>query len=82
MKNELITATYTGQFKRSAALRLMALLEQFGLAGLMPERYPRVQAVLAAACHERAVSSAPGLEEDNIPQAGGVAASTAAALIP
>ena len=82
LKNELITATYTGQFKRSAALRLMALLEQFGLAGLMPERYPRVQAVLAAACHERAVSSAPGLEEDNIPQAGGVAASTAAALIP
>ena len=42
MKNELITATYTGQFKRSAALRLMALLEEFGLESLSKERYPRV----------------------------------------
>jgi len=46
MKNELITASFTGQFKRSAAQRLVALLEQFGLEGLCEVRYPRVQAQL------------------------------------
>jgi hypothetical protein len=48
MKNELITATFTGQCKRSAAHRLVALLAQFGLEGMMLERYPRVQAVMQA----------------------------------
>jgi Methyltransferase domain len=40
MKNELILATYTGQKKRSAAERLHALLEEFGLAELAHKRYP------------------------------------------
>jgi hypothetical protein len=40
MKNELILATYTGQKKRSAAERLHALLEEFGLAELAQKRYP------------------------------------------
>ena len=34
MKNELIMARYTGQKKRSAAERLQALLQEFGLTGL------------------------------------------------
>jgi hypothetical protein len=40
MKNELILATYTGKKKRSAAERLHALLEEFGLAELAHKRYP------------------------------------------
>lgn len=40
LKNELILARHTGQRKRSAAERLRALLEQFGLAALEPIRYP------------------------------------------
>jgi hypothetical protein len=40
MKNELILATYTGHKKRSAAERLNALLEEFGLAELAQKRYP------------------------------------------
>ncbi|MEY4317806.1 MAG: hypothetical protein RI902_1614 [Pseudomonadota bacterium] len=40
MKNELILATYTGQKKRSAAERLNALLDEFGLAELAKKRYP------------------------------------------
>lgn len=40
MKNELILARWTGQRKRSAAQRLRALLEEFGLAALEPVRYP------------------------------------------
>ena len=40
MKNELILATYTGQKKRSAAERLNALLEEFGLLELAKVRYP------------------------------------------
>jgi hypothetical protein len=40
MKNELILAAYTGQKKRSAAERLKALLEEFGLAELAQKRYP------------------------------------------
>jgi len=39
MKNELIVARYTGQRKRAAAVRLHALLEQFGLQGLATERF-------------------------------------------
>jgi len=40
MKNELILARRTGQRKRSAAERLRALLDQFGLGALEPLRYP------------------------------------------
>lgn len=40
LKNELILARYTGQRKRSAAERLRALLEQFGLHELEPSRFP------------------------------------------
>ncbi len=39
MKNELIIARYTGQKKRSAAQRLQALLEEFGLAELLCSRF-------------------------------------------
>lgn len=42
MKNELILAKYTGQKKRSAAERLQALLEQFGLQSLQAQRYPLI----------------------------------------
>lgn len=44
MKNELIIARHTGQKKRSAAERLRALLEQFGLQTLQPMRYPSLPA--------------------------------------
>jgi hypothetical protein len=40
MKNELILAKYTGQKKRSAAERLTALLEDFGLSQMLPLRFP------------------------------------------
>jgi hypothetical protein len=40
MKNELILAQYTGQKKKSAADRLQALLEEFGLKGIQALRYP------------------------------------------
>jgi hypothetical protein len=40
MKNELILAKFTGQKKRSAAERLQALLEEFGLKGIQALRYP------------------------------------------
>ena len=39
MKNELILARYTGQKKRSAAERLRAIVEEFGLGALMPARF-------------------------------------------
>ncbi|TXT41631.1 MAG: hypothetical protein FD135_35 [Comamonadaceae bacterium] len=39
MKNELILARYTGQKKRSAAQRLYALLEEFGLKELLHTRF-------------------------------------------
>jgi Methyltransferase domain len=42
MKNELISARYTGQKKRGAAYRLMGLLETFGLSALAPVRYPHL----------------------------------------
>ena len=42
MKNELILAKYTGQKKRSAAECLQALLKEFGLEGLLAQRYPLV----------------------------------------
>ncbi len=39
LKNELIIARYTGQKKHSAALRLQALLDQFGLQKLQHSRF-------------------------------------------
>jgi hypothetical protein len=39
MKNELIIAKYTGQKKRSAAERLTAILDQFGLNALLDTRF-------------------------------------------
>ncbi len=39
MKNELIIARHTGQLRRSAADRLQALLEQFGLQELLETRF-------------------------------------------
>jgi len=39
MKNELIIARFTGQKKRSAAERLQAILEQFGLDAAMGARF-------------------------------------------
>ena len=44
MKNELILAKYTGQKKRAAGERLLALLQEFGVQGLMGGRYPLVAA--------------------------------------
>ena len=40
MKNELILARYTGQKKRVAAERLLALLHEFGLDALAQTRFP------------------------------------------
>jgi hypothetical protein len=42
MKNELILAKYTGQKKRAAGERLLALLQEFGVEALMGERYPLI----------------------------------------
>ncbi|NLX16437.1 MAG: SAM-dependent methyltransferase [Ramlibacter sp.] len=42
MKNELILAQYTGQKKRSAAQRIHAMAEEFGLQELLALRYPLV----------------------------------------
>lgn len=39
MKNELIIAKYTGQERRSAAERLTAILDQFGLSALLETRF-------------------------------------------
>ena len=47
MKNELILARYTGQRKRSAAQRLLALLDEFGLGELRAQRYPGVTPLIA-----------------------------------
>jgi hypothetical protein len=44
MKNELILAKYTGQKKRAAGERLLALLQEFGVQALMGGRYPLVAA--------------------------------------
>ena len=45
MKNELIIARYTGQKKRSAAERLRAILEEFGLDKVLGARFGLVDAV-------------------------------------
>ena len=49
LKNELIIARYTGQKKRSAAQRLQAILQEFGLADLLPLRFAHLPAVAVAA---------------------------------
>jgi hypothetical protein len=46
MKNELILARYTGQKKRVAAERLLALLHEFGLDELAQSRFPALPAGL------------------------------------
>ena len=46
MKNELIIARYTGQYKPSAAHRLEAILDEFGLRELMSSRFA-LQAVVS-----------------------------------
>ena len=43
MKNELIVAKYTGQKKKQAAQRLKELLVQFGLEGLLSQRFARIE---------------------------------------
>ncbi len=48
LKNELIMARYTGHRKRSAGERLRALLDEFGLAALLPLRYPALASDVAA----------------------------------
>jgi hypothetical protein len=48
MKNELILAKYTGQKKRAAGERLLALLQEFGVEALMGARYPLVLHTAAA----------------------------------
>jgi hypothetical protein len=49
MKNELILGKYTGQKKRAAGERLLALLQEFGVEGLMGGRYPMVAAAVVKA---------------------------------
>ena len=49
MKNELIVARFTGHKKRSAAERLAALLQEFGLEELAAARFNQVELPLAAA---------------------------------
>ncbi|TBR75728.1 MAG: SAM-dependent methyltransferase [Burkholderiaceae bacterium] len=44
LKNELIIARYTGQKKRSAAERLRAVLQEFGLTALLETRFRLPQA--------------------------------------
>jgi hypothetical protein len=39
LKNELIIARHTGQAKRSAAERLSAILDEFGLSSLQTSRF-------------------------------------------
>ena len=43
MKNELIVARHTGQKKRSARERLVAILEEFGLAQALGARFGVLQ---------------------------------------
>jgi hypothetical protein len=49
MKNELILAKFTGQKKRASGERLLSLLQEFGVEGLMGGRYPLVAAALVNA---------------------------------
>ncbi len=47
LKNELIIARRTGKRKRSAAERLRAIADEFGLSGLLPIRFPELPASAA-----------------------------------
>ena len=58
MKNELILARYTGQKKRVAAERLLALLHEFGLDELAQTRFPALPSGLL---ESTAVSAAPSV---------------------
>jgi len=49
MKNELILARHTGQKKRAAAQRLVAILDEFGLSALLPVRFPGIASLAASA---------------------------------
>jgi hypothetical protein len=55
MKNELIIARHTGQKKRSAAERLRAILEEFGLDKVLAARYGLAPGPLAS--HQLAATS-------------------------
>ena len=66
LKNELILAHYTGHRKRSAAERMQAIAEEFGLHELLARRYPRVAEVLAA---DAASAPEPGLSPQ-VPEDG------------
>jgi hypothetical protein len=43
MKNELILARYSGQHKRSSGQRLVAILQEFGIADLLDTRFTRLK---------------------------------------
>jgi hypothetical protein len=43
MKNELILARFTGQRKQSAALRLVAILQEFGILTLLDTRFTQLK---------------------------------------
>ena len=47
MKNELILARYTGQRKRSAAQRLVSILQEFGIQTLLDTRFTHLKDNLA-----------------------------------
>ena len=49
LKNELIIARYVGQRKRAAALRLVSILEEFGLASLLQSRFRLPEGQLSSA---------------------------------
>jgi hypothetical protein len=43
MKNELILARYTGHYQRSAAQRLVAILQEFGILPLLDTRFTQLK---------------------------------------
>jgi hypothetical protein len=43
MKNELILARFTGQYKRSSAQRLVAILQEFGIQSLLDARFTQLK---------------------------------------
>ena len=59
MKNELIIARYTGQKKRSAAERLRAILEEFGLDKVLAARYGLAPASIPSTAAAAAVLHDP-----------------------
>jgi hypothetical protein len=61
MKNELILARYTGQKKRVAAERLLALLHEFGLDELAQSRFPGLPSGLLESTAGSAAPSVPSV---------------------